>query len=125
MIESGIEFEAFIPEVKINSQKNDNGTISITAGWTAYDIYKHVDMVAKEIYDKFDADLLDKLMEMNGYVKERTCKNVSRDYDFICSECGAEVFATTYTENADVCVYQNDKNVGIKFCPACGARVID
>ena len=56
---------------------------------------------------------------------ERTCKNISRNDDFVCSECGADVFAVTYNENADVCVYQNNKNVGIRFCPACGFKVVD
>ena len=108
MIESGIKFETSIPEVKINSQKNDNGTISITAGWTTDDIYKYVDMAAKEIYDKFDADLLDKLMEMNGCVKERTCHIDRRVPDApFCYEC-------TYD-------WDDDWN----YCPNCGAKALN
>ena len=59
------------------------------------------------------------------YKLERTCKNTFSEDRFICSECKAEVFAVTYYENADVSVYVNDDEVGIKFCPACGARVIN
>lgn len=65
--------------------------------------------------------------------KEKTCKNVSCDYKsyisgdyyFICSECDARVFAVAHDGGADVIVYCGDDEVGIRFCPICGARVID
>ena len=117
MIESGIKFETALPEVKINSQRNENGTMSITAGYNAYDIRNYVDMIAKELYDKFDSDLLDKLMEMNGCVKERTCYDISKppadggfwpSPHFKCSLCDKEHISMDY----------------VFFCPNCGAKVI-
>lgn len=64
-----------------------------------------VDMVASEQFDR--------IANMLGYSKERTCRNVSEQGTlFECSECGAKTVDAVgnYTQ---------------EYCAACGARVID
>lgn len=72
-------------------------------------------------------DAYNKLCELTGLEWDavRTCKNVSCDYDFVCSECDTKVFAVEGIYSAYVSVYQGDDEVGIRFCPACGAKVIN
>lgn len=60
-----------------------------------------------------------------GYVKERTCRNVSEWHEvdeFVCSECGIKL--TDWVE-----VIEDEEQAfrfeyAFKYCPSCGARVV-
>ena len=108
MIESGIEFETSLPEMKMYSHKNEDGSMSITYGYDVSAIDSYIKMMASEMNDKIESALMDGLMAMNGYVKEQTCRIDRRVPDApFCSECAYD--------------WDNDWN----YCPNCGAKVLN
>ena len=59
------------------------------------------------------------------YVKERVCADESTDFDrFVCGECGATMVVN---EDARPTLFSAHKQDALepKFCPACGARILD
>lgn len=65
------------------------------------------------------------------FVRERTCRNIApTDGAFECSECHRVVCATQTTDTCseiEVSYGQQFLNVqqGFKYCPCCGARVVE
>ena len=57
---------------------------------------------------------------------ERTCRNVCEwnidTFHFICSECGAEIGGD---DLGDSPVFVGDYHEQMRYCPNCGARVVD
>ena len=60
------------------------------------------------------------------YVPERTCRNVCEwnidTFHFTCSECGAEIGGD---DLGDSPVFVGDYHEQLRYCPNCGARVVD
>ena len=49
--------------------------------------------------------------KLNAELEEKTCHNTQTNFDFQCSECGT-------------CL-DNGRTLGIRYCPHCGAKVVD
>lgn len=99
-----------IPQPEIRMEKNKDGSMSLSAHYDMCDISEFAWCVAKELNDDIEKAFIEDLLELNGYIKERTCKAVfngtHRGYNprLYCSECGTEL-------------------VG-KYCYECGAKVV-
>lgn len=75
-------------------------------------------------------DLMSFLADCIEPKEERTCRNVGEDGDdffyFTCSECGASV---THDE-LGICPVERETEEGVvpldlRYCPHCGAKVVD
>ena len=83
--------------------------------------------LAEFIGGKEAGELYDRLCELTDFEWDivKTCRNVDRDYDFTCSECNVEVFASDTYGDIKVSMYAGNIDLGdFKFCPNCGAKVI-
>ena len=98
-----------IPKPDIECRKNEDGSFSMYAGYSCDSISDLVREVAREINDKMEAELIDELLRMNGYVPKRTCKvTQSKNLQgIVVCECG-EPFPEYYD-----------------YCPNCGAKVVE
>ena len=109
------DYSISIPKPDIKCRENEDGSFSFYAGYNFDCVSDMVREAAREISDKMEAELIDELLRLNGYVPERTCQQVIAECNdglmppFIayCSECGTQ---WEYTPN---------------YCPNCGARVIE
>ena len=113
----GIELS--IPKPDIECKKNKDGSFSMYDRYSC-DISEFAREAAREMNDKMEAELIDELLRMNGYVPERTCRNTTRHryYGFECSECKWSAY-----EPND---YGNDVRFeDFDYCPNCGARVVE
>ena len=117
-----IEFESSLPEMKMNSCKNEDGSMSITYGYDASAIHDYINMIAREMNEKIEEALMDKLMTMNGYTKEKTgyvdhvkSGTLYDVYRYNC--CGYEHSESRTDAGAS--------EIPMNFCPNCGAKVVD
>ena len=108
IIESDIKLESSLPEMKVCSHKNEDGSMSITYGYDVSAIDSYIKIMAREMNEKIESALIDELMTMNGHVKERTCRIDRRVPDApFCSECAYD--------------WDDDWN----YCPNCGAKALN
>lgn len=76
--------------------------------------YSHNQGIAEALYDA-------------GYRKEKTCKNITKQHpvdEFICSECGLilqDYCKKRLDEDGDEYFFEFE----IKYCPNCGAKVVE
>lgn len=117
-----IKFESSLPEMKMNSCKNEDGSMSITYGYDASAIHDYTNMIAREMNEKIEEALMDKLMTMNGYTKEKTgyvdhvkSGTLYDVYRYNC--CGYEHSESRTDAGAS--------EIPMNFCPNCGAKVVD
>ena len=111
---SDYDVEISIPKPDMECRKNEDGSFSLYARYNC-DISDIAREAAREMYEKMEADLMDELLRLNGYVPERTCKIVKWYESVFPSEI----------ENARVglsCGHLARQHH--KFCPECGAKVI-
>ena len=106
-----------IPKPDIECRKNEDGSFSMYAGYSCDSISDLVREAAREINDKMEAELIDELLRMNGYVPERTCRAVDGiEYDDLLDiwtvklSCGHVVHPS--------------HNYVPAFCEVCGAKVM-
>ena len=111
-----------IPKPDIECRKNEDGSFSMYAGYSCDSISDFAREAAREMKYKMESELIDELLRMNGYVPERTCKNVydemeigACDNGFECSECGEKV------EDCEGYHVNGTWN----YCPGCGAKVVE
>ena len=98
-----------IPKPDIECRKNEDGSFSMYAGYSCDSISDLVREAAREINDKMEAELIDELLRMNGYVPERTCRyEPTNRCTHVCTSCGREVEML---------------HLGYNYCPNCGAKV--
>lgn len=108
-----------MPKPDIESKKNDNGTISLSVGYSSYCISDFAREAAREINNKIEAEPIDELLRLNGYVPERTCRptvkpNVWGFCDFYC-KCGNKLLEVANGINE--CLPN--------YCSNCGAKVMN
>ena len=111
----GIELS--IPKPVMECRKNDDGSFSMYAGYSC-DMSDFAREAAREMNDKMEAELIDELLRMNGYVPERTCREVGGlEYDDLLDiwtvklSCGHVVHPS--------------HNYVPAFCEVCGAKVVE
>lgn len=109
-----------MPQPEIRMEKGKDGSISLSAYYDMCDISEFAWHVAKEL--NVEKALIENLLELNGYIKERTCtfsihENHADPYP-TCRACGYE----TKLEECEVWVGEitYEKN----YCPNCGSKVI-
>ena len=114
--------EISIPKPDIECRKNEDGSFSMYAGYSCDSISDLAREAAREMNSKMEAELIDELLRMNGYVPERTCHKelmITEAYTgtevefFGCSECGQ------WLSNTD-CYGLDD---GPNYCENCGCKV--
>ncbi len=145
-----IEFESSLPEMKMNSCKNEDGSMSITYGYDASAIHDYTNMIAREMNEKIEVALMDELMTMNGYVKANACpicqgevmlmgdKVFIKDFGHYTKEKAGHVDHVKSGTLYDVyryncCGYEHSESrtdagaseIPMNFCPNCGAKVVD
>ena len=105
----------------MESSKDEDGSFDMYVRYSS-DISDFAREAAREINDKMEAELIDELLRMNGYVQESTChKELMTTYDyrgteveyFGCSECGQWLSETD-------CYGLED---GPNYCENCGCKV--
>ena len=113
--------EISIPKPDMECEKNEDGSFSLYARYNC-DISDLAREAAREMYDKIEAELMDELLRLNGYVPERTCHmtpvkhgTVFDVWKFDC--CGFE-FAESGCERGQT-------ELPGTWCPNCGARVVE
>lgn len=115
----GIELS--IPKPDMECKKNEDGSFSLYVRYTYDGISDIVREAAREIYDKMEAELIDELLRLNGYVPERTCENLAtRKDDFACSVCECEVVGCMVDDFGSF-----DNPLLFGYCPNCGAKVVE
>lgn len=97
-----------IPEPKIETESQPDGSIQLAAGWDTKDFASAVSAIVQQINEVFDDAIIKEFAALNGYVKKRTCRIVWNETDktWECDSCGGAV--------------------GLKevyFCESCGAEV--
>ena len=108
-----------IPKPDIECRKNEDGSFSMYAGYSCDSISDLAREAAREINDKMEAELIDELLRMNGYVPERTCK-AEQDYDAMddgIPDC--RIWKCSCGES-----FPFWRGLNPCFCPNCGAKVI-
>lgn len=125
LINSQYKIEAFVPEPKVLTKKNENGSFSLSVEYDVDAVSKMCKQVAHDMCEQFDKAIIEELLELNGYVKERTCHTKATNkarYPFVCSECGCVVaYETGNMSN----IYVPPSNaVLLNYCPNCGAKVV-
>lgn len=117
-----IEFDSSLPEMKMSSHKNEDGSMSITYGYDAYAIHDYVNMIAREMNEKIEGALMDELMTMNGYAKEKTTY-----VDHMKSGTLYDVYRYTCCgyEHSESRTDAGASEIPMNFCPSCGAKVVD
>lgn len=112
-----------IPQPEISIEKNKDGSMSLSAHYDMCDISEFAWCVAKELNDDIEKAFIEDLLELNGYIKDRTCTfskhEKAGDPYPTCSACGYE---TDWHE----CEWYFDDTFEYKknFCPNCGSKVI-
>ena len=79
-----------IPEPKIETEPQSDGSIKLAVGWDTKDFTDAVSAVVRQMNEVFDDAIIEEFAASNGYVKKRTCRN-DNDNDpsrFRCSRCG-------------------------------------
>ena len=106
-----------IPKPDIECRKNEDGSFSMYAGYSCDSISDLVREAAREIEDKMEAELIDELLRMNGYVPERTCRAVDGiEYDDLLD-------IWTVKLSCGHVVHPSHSYVPA-FCEVCGAKVM-
>lgn len=101
-----------IPRPDMDCKKNDDGSLSLSVGYSCDCIYDFVRKAANEINEKMEAELIDELLRMNGYVPERTCRFRNDGHGILWCD-------------AEGCDYEMDDYFPIpNYCPSCGAKVV-
>ena len=99
-----------IPKPDIECEKNEHGSFGLRVGYNFDCISDIAREAAREMYDKIEAEMMDELLRLNGYVPERTCRYESTDRcTHVCTSCGREV---------------ETLHLGYNYCPSCGAKVV-
>ena len=80
----GIELS--IPKPDMECRKNNDGSFSLYAGYSCDCISDFAREAAREMTDKMEAELIDELLRMNGYVPERDGEQPN-----YCSNCGSRI----------------------------------
>ena len=110
-----------IPKPDIECRKNEDGSFNLYVRYSC-DMSEFAREAAREMNDKMEAELIDELLRMNGYVPERVCHKelmATEDYTgaeveyFGCSWCGE------YLSETD-CYGLGD---GPNYCENCGCKV--
>ena len=109
--------ELSIPNPVVECEKNNDGSFTLYARYSC-DISDFAREAAREINDKMEAELIDELLRMNGYVPQRTCRAVDGlEYDDLLDiwtvklSCGHVVHPShSYVPS---------------FCEVCGAKVVE
>ena len=105
--------EISIPKPDMECRKNEDGSFSLYAVYTC-DISDSVREAAREIYEKMEADLIDELLRLNGYVPERTCtRERTEQYEFGIYD---------YLSCGHVSMRQCSE--ATRYCAHCGAKVV-
>lgn len=100
-----------IPNPVIESSKNKDGSFDMHVGYSC-DISDLVRKAAREMNDKMEAELIDELLMLNGYVPKRTCHFRNDGHGILWCD-------------AQGCDYEMDDYLPIpKYCPNCGAKVV-
>ena len=104
--------EISIPKPDIECRKSKDGSFSLYARYNC-DISDFVREAAREMYDKIEAELMDELLRLNGYVPERTCRFRNDGHGILWCD-------------AEGCDYEMDDYFPIpNYCPSCGAKVVE
>lgn len=101
-------------------KKNDDGSFSLRAGYAYKDVSDFVREAAREMNEKMEAELIDELLRLNGYVPERMCK-AERDYDAMDNgipDC--RIWKCSCGES-----FPFWRGLNPCFCPNCGAKVVE
>ena len=111
-----------MPQPEIRMEKRKDGSISLSAYYDMCDISEFALSVANELHDYIEKALIEDLLELNGYIKEITCtfsvyKTGDEHYP-TCSVCGYEAAREECEDYVGVVYYEK------RFCPNCGAKVI-
>lgn len=108
-----------IPKPDMECKKNDDGSFSLCARYTCKGLSDFAREAAREMNDKMEAELIDELLSLNGYVQERTCKATyhnDSDYRTVpiprCSECRRPIIE-----------YEDGRLAN--YCHYCGAKVVE
>ena len=111
---STYEFKSSIPNPDVGCKKNEDGSLTLYNRYS-HDISNFIKEAAKEMSDKIEAELMDELLRLNGYVPERTCEiEFVEDYEFGIYDylsCG-HIAMRRWPEKTH-------------YCPNCGARVVN
>ena len=118
-----------IPKPDMECRKNEDGSFSLYARYSS-DISDFAREAAREMNDKMEAELIDELLRMNGYVPERTC-HVKQAYFHNCSELDNLMEGIAFSpEDTVACIcdscgmdWRFDRGIRPNYCPNCGAKV--
>ena len=119
----GIELS--IPKPDIECSNNKDGSFSMYARYSC-DISEFAREAAREIKDKMEAELIDELLRMNGYVPERTCEMpmVFEDDEGNELDSSAAYFRYYRCSNCGE-IMEHYKHEHWSYCPNCGAKVVE
>ena len=113
-----------IPKPDIECEKNEDGSFVMRVGYNFDCISDFAREAAREMYDKIEAELMDELLRMNGYVPERTChKELMTTEDY----AGTEVYCFGCSECGEFLSYPDCYGLydGPNYCSNCGAKVVE
>lgn len=99
-----------LPKPKIATNADKDGSLSLSASYDMGEIDKLARNAARALNEEVDSKIIEELLELNGYVKERTCKYIwdKRDRVWKCSECGGP----------------EPSSDRVNYCCDCGAKVV-
>ena len=111
-----------IPQPEIRMEKGKDGSISLSAYYDMCDISEFAWRAAKELNDDIEKAFIEDLLDLNGYIKERTCR---MEYDknkrgVYCSHCGERMDVYTWEHHVD-----GTAGYLYPFCYWCGAKVME
>ena len=98
-----------IPEPKIETEPQSDGSIKLAVGWDTRDFTEAVSAVVRQMNEAFDDAIIEEFAASNGYVKKPTCVNESES-GFLCSMCKFGDFNGFHGYEPN-------------FCPNCDAKV--
>lgn len=82
-----------VPEPKIETEPQPDGSIKLVAGWDMNDFTYAVSAIVQQMNEAFDNAIIEEFATLNGYVKERTCHRLTGfepwpEISGYCSRCG-------------------------------------
>lgn len=77
-----------IPEPKIETESQPDGSIKLAASWDTKDFASAVSAIVQQMNETFDDAIIEEFAASNGYVKKHTCRRLKSEI-FNCSTCGS------------------------------------
>lgn len=108
-----------IPQPEISIEKNKDGSMSLSAHYDMCDISEFAWHVANELNDDIEKAFIEDLLDLNGYIKERTCR-AEQDYDAM--EDGIPDCRIWRCSCGEAFPYW--RGCFPEYCPNCGSKVI-